>query len=182
LEAFDASNGWCSNFKQRYNLVQRVQTTARKLPENYKMIAINFVNECVNFIKEKGIKEENIINFDQIPRQFEKEPAKTIINKGTKEIFLRKATSSHHKYTFTPTISANGRIINQHLLFSKLKNPPTVKPGFDVETNSTGMWSQEILKNYLRRVILKRPLIWLEKEPVLVICESYGCHLAVVRN
>lgn len=179
LLAFKASFQWCSNFKNRKKFVKRAQTSTRKLPENFREIARSFIIECNKIIQKKNISSDNILNMDQIPRYFEHEVTYTIAKKGSRDIFLRKASSSHKKFTFTPTISASGKFVNKHLLFSKLKNHPTVTQGFDVDTNETGMWSELILKKYLKNVILKRPQTSLLKQPTLLLLDSYPVHVKV---
>ena len=70
------------------------------------------------------------------------EPSSTIIAKDSRDIILRKASSSHRRFTYTPTINASGDYVNNHLLFSKLKNKPVVVDGFTVDVNVTGMWNE----------------------------------------
>lgn len=64
---------------------------------------------------------ENIINMDQVPQYFENEINSTISVRGTREIFLKKTTSSHKRFTSTPFINATRQILVTHLLFSNLK-------------------------------------------------------------
>jgi DDE superfamily endonuclease len=44
------------------------------------------------------------------------------------------------------------------------------------------MWSKEILENYMLEVILKRPATSLLREPVLLIIDSYGPHIALAES
>ena len=182
LENFKASTNWCYRFKQRYNLVSRRQTSTRKLPENFNEIAIDFIGDIQETIKKHNVSPINIINLDQVPRYFEHEPTSTLIKKGSRDVFLRKASTSHRRFTYTPSINANGDFENNHLLFSKLKNKPTVADGFSVSVNVSGMWNEEILKHYYTDVILKRPRTSLLKQSVILIMDSYPVHEKVAKE
>ncbi|KAE8915744.1 hypothetical protein PF005_g8551 [Phytophthora fragariae] len=90
---------------------------------------------------------------DQIPRYFETEPKTTIATRGSREVLLRKGGTSHKCFTATFAITAAGKMHPPHLLFSKLKNKPTVPAGVLVDVNHTDMWSDEILLNPANNVV-----------------------------
>lgn len=182
LEKFQASTCWCNRFKNRFRLVSRRITSSRKLPDDYKTIVNSFLTSTQMLIKDLKIKPENIINFDQVPRYFEQSAGSTITTKSTKDVFIRKASSAHKRFTFTPTISSSGEFLNCHVLFSNLKNKPKVADGVMVHVNKTGMWNKDILKDWMTNVILKRHQTSLFKEPVLILLDSYGTHINFVQE
>ena len=49
LENFVASPGWTKNFKNRFNLVFRSQTSTHKMLENYQQRSVDFVMNVVVF-------------------------------------------------------------------------------------------------------------------------------------
>lgn len=102
---FKASTGYIKRFCQRNKLGSRRQTTTRHLPENADSLAMDFIKKVRDFIKEKKIKLCNVLNMDQVPRAFESEPKSTITEKGVHQVLMRKAGSSHKKFTVTFTVS-----------------------------------------------------------------------------
>ena len=181
LENFTASSNWIQRFKDRFSLTSRRHTTTKSLPENYVSTAKSFIMEVQDLIKEKKIQNQNIINFDQVPRYFESDSSSTITTKGTKQVLLRKGSTSHRRFTFTPFITAGGKFLGTHLLFSKLKKVPLVSSKVHADVNGTGMWSEEILKNSLKNIIVNRRES-LFNSPTLVILDSYGVHVKFVKN
>ncbi|KAG0425682.1 hypothetical protein DMUE_6016, partial [Dictyocoela muelleri] len=121
IQNFKCSNGFIENFKKRHNLVSRTHTSSRSLPVNAKYLALEFINKIRDLIKKYCIKTKNIINFDQVPRYFEQENNKTITFKGSKNVKLTKASSSHSRFTFTPIIAADGKFVGDHCLFFESK-------------------------------------------------------------
>lgn len=69
-------------------------------------------------------RKKNILNFDQVPRYFDRSTSRTITGRGSKSAKLRKFASSHKRFTFTPIISLAGKVFAIHLLFSKLLRIP----------------------------------------------------------
>ena len=181
LKEFTASVNWIQRFKDRHKLVSRRHTTTRNLPADYAEKARLFVLEVQKTIEEKGIDMKNIINFDQVPRYFELNINSTLITKGTQKVHLRKASTSHRRFTFTPFITAEGKFIGLHFLFSKLKNVPTVAAGCVADVNQTGMWSEETMKSAMKNIILNRSGA-LFSNPTLIILDSYGSHLKFVEK
>jgi hypothetical protein len=101
---FKASTGYLKCFKNRNNIVSRAQTSSVGLPENAKRIAVDFMYKIRTLIKEKGIKNKNILNFDQVPRYFEQKTNKLLTVKGSKNVKIFKANSSHARFNFTPLV------------------------------------------------------------------------------
>lgn len=84
--------------------------------------------------------------------------------------------------TYTPTINAAGKLVEQHVLFSKLKNVPgRVANGITVNVNWTGMWSKEITKEWFERVIFTNACCSaFSNEWTLVIMDSFPGHVALL--
>lgn len=140
LKLFGASKIWCYRFKRRFDLVSRRHTTAHTLPPDFRTIAKKFIAEFQELCEKHQITRKFIINFDQVPRYYESEKTSTIATRGTREIMLRKSSTSHKRFTFTPFISADGKFLIKHALFSKLKNIPAhhpqVRVGDDYQNDS----------------------------------------------
>ncbi|KAG0437028.1 Major centromere autoantigen B [Dictyocoela muelleri] len=64
ISSFVCSTGYIDEFKNRYGLVSRVQTTCRLLPQNTKFLAIEFIESTKKIIENYNIKSKNIFNFD----------------------------------------------------------------------------------------------------------------------
>jgi hypothetical protein len=174
---FSASPGWVSRFKIRKGLVSRRQTSSRSLPAGADDICRNFIQTVHNLIEKHGILPKNIINMDQVPRYFETEPKTTIISKGSREVLMKKGGTSHKRFTATFAITGDGKFLKPHILFSNLKNKPTVHVDALVDVNKTGMWNPEILLQYVRNTLLSRVETSFLRQPVLFIIDSYDCHV-----
>jgi hypothetical protein len=184
-EDFKASKGWLSAFKNRHTLVSRRQTSTRVVPNDAREKSFEFIREVQKLIKEKGILPKNILNADQVPRYYEKEASSTITPRGTKNVFLRKASSNHKRLTATFLINADGKLLHTHVLLTKLQKVPAdikMTPSLRVQVNSTGMWSGAILDDYMKNVILKRPETQLLKQPVLLVIDSFSPHVALANS
>ncbi|KAG0434349.1 Major centromere autoantigen B, partial [Dictyocoela muelleri] len=127
ISDFSCSSGYIEIFKKRHGFVSRVHTTSRMLPENAKELAIGFINSTRKLIEDYDIKLKKIINFDQVPRYFEQENIRTLTLKETKNIMLLKTNNTHSRFTYTPIISASGKFIACHCLFSNLKKTERFK-------------------------------------------------------
>jgi len=180
LKKFQASLGWVERFKKRNSLISRRFTTPKKIPDNVDEICRSFIQNFHHIIAKLNVKAENIINFDQVPRYFECEPKTTITTKGTREVFLRKSSTSHKRFTFTYAITGAGKVLKPHLLFSGLVNKPNVDKQCLVDVNRTGMWNETILINFIADAIMTRRQSAFGREPVLVLCDSYGTHVKFV--
>lgn len=181
-EEFNASDGWVARFKIRHNLVSRRQTSSRTLPEGASDICRRFIQDVQNLIDQYDIKKENIINMDQVPRYFESEQKHTITKKGSKEVLMRKGGSNHKRFTVTFAITGDGTILKPHFLFAKLQNKPQVPEGVLVDVNKTGMWNAEILKEFVKSNLLSRRQTSFSREPVLLIIDSYDCHIKLANS
>lgn len=182
LKAFQASRYWCSRFKGRFNLKSRRHTTTHSLPENFRDLAIAFVTEVQTLCRNHGITRERIINMDQVSRYYENDKSTTIAEKGTKEILLRKSSTSHKKFTYTPFITASGDFLTNHALFSNLKNIPRHDPRCKVDVNVTGMWNMAVLTREIHSAVAKARGLFNPRGAVLVILDSYGVHSKFVNE
>ena len=182
LKKFKVSDGWRSRFKNRFQLVSRRHTTNHSLPQNFKQISVEFIRDVQVLIELHKISPSRIINLDQVPRYFETESSSTITQRGSSEVFIKKASTSHRRFTFTPAITASGKVLALHLLFSGLKKVPLVEEGTIADVNKTGMWNAEILDRLIRDVLLKKVSRTVFKEPVLIILDSYGTHVKYINE
>lgn len=130
-------------------------------------------------IAQHGIKPENIVNLDQVPRYFEVENNATITLRGTREVFTKKASTSPKRFTFTPVITAGGTFLAVHLLFANLKNRPAVDPRCVVDVNKTGMCNDAVLKRIVEDFIIKNCQT-VFNEPTLILLDSYDTHVKFV--
>lgn len=181
LEKFLASTNWCARFKNRFELTSRRHTTSRTFPENFQDLAQEFIAEIQDLITTHNIRPNRIVNFDQVPRYFECENTSTIVKRGTREVLLKKASTSHKRFTFTPVISADGNFLALHLLFSNLKNKPKVNESCIVDVNKTGMFNMEALTRIIDECIVKKcqtPF----REPTLILFDAYGTHVKFVQE
>ncbi len=179
---FVASAGWVSRFKLRKNLVSRRQTSCRTLPAGADDICRRFIQTVHRLIEKYGIKEKNIINMDQVPRYFETEPKSTITTKGNREVLMKKGGTSHKRFTVTFAITGEGKFLKPHILFSGLKNKPTVHTDVLVDVNKTGMWNDDILLQFTKDVVMARMETAFLREPVLYIMDSYGVHIKLAES
>lgn len=92
--------------------------------------------------------------FLQVPRYYENDKASTIATKGSPEILLRKSSTSHKKFTFTPFITASGKFLIKHALFSNLKHiPKTYDQRCKVDVNATAMWNLGLVTKYVDEAV-----------------------------
>ncbi|RHY15816.1 hypothetical protein DYB32_010712, partial [Aphanomyces invadans] len=169
-------------FKSRNKLVLRCETSSRVLPAGARAIANLFLHKVADLIQKHGIKAENVLNMDQVPRYFETDGYSTIIKKRSKNVMLRKGGSSQKRFTATFLVSMTGKIYCAHLLFSKLKDKPTVDSRTVVDVNSTGMWSDDTITSWASEILKRRPQTALLREPTLLLLDAYGPHIKLVEN
>lgn len=182
LKAFGASKIWCHRFKGRFGFVSRRHTTTHKMPEDFRDIAVNFIKGFQELCKEHNVKRSHIINFDQVPRYFENNMSTTIAKSGSREILLNKSSTSHKRFTYTPFITASGKVLLTHALFSNLVNIPKHHPGVKVSVNKTGMWNEEVLNKFIREAVKLSRGMFDQNSKVIVVLDSYGVHTKFVRE
>ncbi|GBG86573.1 hypothetical protein CBR_g41635 [Chara braunii] len=180
--AFDGSTCWMARFKRRKGFVSRRHTTSRTLPSNAADTCRAFIDEIHSVIDKHKISPLNIFSMDQVPRYFETEPSSTITKRWTREVLMRKANSSHKRFTVTFTISMAGEMMKPHLLFAKLKNKPGVEGPVAVDVNMTGMWSTDTIISFINDTIASRKAATFGRQPVLLIIDSYGPHVKVAES
>lgn len=181
LAKFQASKIWMQRFKSRHHLASRRHTTTHTMPVGFRASAMAFIESVQDIIEEHDISRSRIINADQVPRYFETDKTSTITQKGTREVLLRKASTSHKRFTFTPFITASGKMIIRHCLFSNLKKVPAHDPKCRVAVNKTGMWNDNILKDNIDFAISACRTPFNQAAHVLIILDSYGVHEKFVR-
>lgn len=181
LRTFAASKIWCHRFKKRNNFVARRHTTSHTLPDQFREQAVSFVQSVQNLIAEHNIKREFIINLDQVPRYYETSGTSTIAQKGTREVLVSK-TNGHKRFTFTPFITAAGKILIKHVLLSKVKRIPKHHSQCCVSVNQTGMWNMAILTQHIDEAIRLARGLFLHNESILFLLDSYPVHIKFVQN
>lgn len=182
LKTFQASRIWLHRFKTRFGLRSRRHTTTHTLPEQFRTLSMQFIKEVHDKCTEYEIPRKRIINMDQVPRYYENDKSTTIAPKGTREILLRKSSTSHKRFTFTAFISADGKMLRKHALFSALKNIPQHDARCSVDVNHTGMWNDRILaKEILEAAKLCRG-VFQARASVLIILDFYGVHTKFVNE
>ncbi|GBG90871.1 hypothetical protein CBR_g51377 [Chara braunii] len=169
-------------FKRQKGFVSRRHTTSRTLPSDAADTCRAFIGEIHNVIDKHSISPVNVFNMDQVPQYFETESSSTIVKRGTREVLMRKASSSHKRFTATFTISMTGEMLKPHLLFMKLKNKPTVEGPVVVDVNMTGMWSTDTIISFINDAITSTKETGFSRRPVLLIIDSYGPHLKVAES
>lgn len=182
LTAFTGSKMWCHRFKGRFQLASRRHTTTHTMPNDFREVAIDFITSVQKMCEDYQITRDGIVNFDQVPRYFEMDTSTTIAKKGTREVLLRKSSTSHKRFTFTPFITASGKILIRHALFSNLTKEPKHHEQTKVSVNKTGMWNSDILKKYIDETIRQLRGLFTANKSVLIIFDSYGVHLKFVRE
>jgi len=139
-------------------------------------IAVKFINKINNLIRQH--QKRNILNFDQVPRYFEMESSHTLAAKGSRDVKLKKSSTSHKRFKYTPVVNAEGNILISHVLLSKLKKiPRDVHEKTKVGVNVTGMWSEIIAEKFIKEHILTRAATLFLCEPLLLIIDSFGAQL-----
>jgi hypothetical protein len=179
---FEASVGWLARFKCRHALVSRRETSSRVLPPDARTVADDFIRAVTDMIQKHKIKPSNVLNMDQVPRYFETEGHSTITKKGSKNVVIRKGGSSHKRFTATFLIGMDGHIYSPHVLFSKLKNKPTVDARVFVDVNHTGMWSDVTINSWLDQILKRRVQTSFHREPVLLLLDAYGPHIKLIES
>lgn len=182
LQQFGASKIWCHRFKKRNNLCSRRHTTTHRLPDGFREAAMEFIADVQGKCREFNIPRGRIVNMDQVSRYYENDKSSTIAAKGTKEILLRKSSTSHKKFTFTPFVTASGKFLIKHALFSKLKKLPTVDKRCKVDVNQTAMWSIPITQKRIDEAVSICRGLFSTRSSVLIILDSYGAHLKFVNE
>lgn len=179
---FRASKMWCYRFKKRKGFVSRRHTTTHSLPGDFREQSIAFIEHVKKMCDDYGISRDHIINFDQVPRYFESNMSTTITRIGTREVRLRKSSTSHKRFTFTAFITASGKVLYRHALFSGLVKMPKHHPRSNVSLNVKGMWNSAILKDSIDKVATLARSIFDKDKHLFFIFDSYGVHLKFVRE
>ena len=182
LQSFKASRIWCHRFKKRNGLRSRRHTTTHRLPLNFREAALKFINEVQQICREKQISCDRIINFDQVPRYYENDKSFTIAEKGRVEVLLRKSSTSHKKFTFTPFITASGKFLMKHALFSNLKLIPKHDERCKVDINKTGMWNNDCMQKRIDEVVKICRGLFSTRSDVLVVLDSYPGHVKFLKE
>lgn len=99
--------------------------------------------------------------------------------KGSKNVKIVNAGTSHATFTFTMIISAAGEVVGSHCLFSNLKKKPKDINYVHIDVNKTGMWREELVCSFFEKHIPSRYKTSLLREPILVILESFSAHLKI---
>ncbi len=181
LRSLKFSKGWLEKFKKRNKLVSRRVTSTRMIPSDAKEVCFKFFRRFFRLVKQFDINLRNIINFDQVARYFSSSNYKTLAPKGTKNVRIQKAGSSHKKFTATFSSTASGEFLKPHFLFGGLKNKPKVAEGCVVEVNKTSMFSAQIFGKFLNDIILSRENHD-KSEHTLILLDSFPGHTKFINE
>ena len=123
---FTASPKWLLNFKNAHRIVSRKinKFVTKKTIEGEKDTlekAKKFIDEVKPEIEKYGI--QNVYNSDQSGFQLEIHSGRTLAVEGEKQVqcLVQSVSSTTHRYTIQPIISADGRLLSP--LFIVLKEP-----------------------------------------------------------
>jgi len=135
-------------------LVSKVHTSCRRILGNAKELTNLVISNIRCLIKTHGKKTKNIIYFDQVLRYYEQENNRTLILRGSRNVKINKASTSHARLTFTPMINAEGEFLVKHCLFSNLKKiPKEINKNVKVDVNHTGMWSENLVCKFMEDIL-----------------------------
>ena len=69
-------------------------------------------------------------------------------------MLVKKGGTSHKQFMAAFASMGEGKFLKPHVLFSGLKNKPTVKRCVLVDDNKTGMWNDEILLQFTQQTVM----------------------------
>jgi len=193
-KGFTASDGWLTNFKNRYSLVKRTLTTKctktiEELRRDVNTYFINLQSKIDNF------NPIYIYNMDEMAIFFEMDQNYTLEIKGKKCIGKFSSGKDKERLTLVVTACSDGRILPAFMIFkaSKPRNktfeddPPKLSPNLPPETEllikRAGV---KVIHNYSgwmnKRTMVNHYLPYLEnfvqKKNYLFIFDNCSAHVA----
>uniref|UniRef100_A0A669DWZ2 HTH CENPB-type domain-containing protein n=1 Tax=Oreochromis niloticus TaxID=8128 RepID=A0A669DWZ2_ORENI len=181
IEHFQGGPSWCFRFMKRCHFSIRTRTTvAQQLPADYRYkekLAI-FRSYCSKHIGDKNIQPSHITNMDEVPLTFDIPVSHTVEKKGTSTVAIR--TTGYEKSSFTVVLGchANGQKLPPMVIFKRKTLPKEKFPaGIIIKANEKGWMDEEMMKEWLREVYVRRPGGFFHASPSLLICDSMRAHL-----
>lgn len=178
IEHFKGGPSWCFRFMKRCHFSIRTRTTvAQQLPADYNEKLAAFRSYCSKHIADKHIQPSHITNMDEVPLTFDIPVSHTVEKKGTATVGIR--TTGHEKSSFTVVLSchANGQKLPPMVIFKRKTLPKEKFPaGVIIKANEKGWMDEEMMKEWLRMVYVKRPGGFFHASPSLLVCDSMRAH------
>lgn len=179
IEHFQGGPSWCFRFMKRCHFSIRTRTTvAQQLPADYKEKLAIFRSYCSKHIGDKNIQPSHITNMDEVPLTFDIPVSHTVEKKGTSTVAIR--TTGYEKSSFTVVLGchANGQKLPPMVIFKRKTLPKEKFPAeIIIKANEKGWMDEEMMKDWLREVYVRRPGGFFHASPSLLICDSMRAHL-----
>jgi len=139
-ENFKASQGWCSRFMKRKNLVLCQRThIAQKLPADLDKKVESFHKFVINERKEYDYPLISIGNMDETPMTFDAPGNRTIDVKGSKTITIRTSGAEKTHFTVVLACLADGTKLKPMAIFKRKTMPKESLPsGIIVKVHTKG--------------------------------------------
>lgn len=153
-------------------------TVAQRRPADYSEKLANFRSYCEKHIVDKRIQPSHITNMDEVPLTFDIPVSHTVEKKGTSTVVIR--TTGYEKASFTVVLGchANGQKLPPMVIFKRKTLPKETFPaGVIIKANEKGWMDEDMMKEWLRQVYVRRPGGFFHTSPSLLICDSMRAHL-----
>lgn len=178
ISDFNGNPNWCHRFMTRKKLSVRSKTTiGQTLPSDWKEKKESFLQFVKDLISEKGFKESQIINMDEVPLTFDCPPNRTIDRTGEKSISI--TTTGHEKTSFTCVLScaADGEKLKPMIIF-KRKTLPKENFPHDVliKCNEKGWMCEKLMLDWINEIWRKRKGAFFQPKGLLIM-DSMRAHL-----
>ncbi|RVE56245.1 hypothetical protein OJAV_G00219260 [Oryzias javanicus] len=164
---------------KRCNFSIRTRTTvAQRRPADYTEKLANFRSYCEKHIADKRIQPSHITNMDEVPLTFDIPVSHTVEKKGTSTVAIR--TTGYEKASFTVVLGccANGQKLPPMVIFKRKTLPKETFPaGVIIKANEKGWMDEDMMKEWLKLVYVRRPGGFFHTSPSLLICDSMRAHL-----
>jgi hypothetical protein len=167
---FKFSNGWLSNFKNRYNLTQRIINGENSLIDKdflkQKIVALNSLLS--------KYKKENIYNADESGLFYRMLPNRTIAHKNENIKGIKKIKS---RITILFTCNATGTVKFKPLIIGKSKKPKDLR---GINIDNLDLTYRNSKKAWMTNILWREYILDFEKfctEPSILLIDNCSAHL-----